>query len=153
MPAVFGVATEYQEGIGGLRLARGRFFTDAEDAGAAAVAVLGQSAATGFFGGDDPVGRFVKLNEQWFRVVGVVAPRLAPQGDVGGMPAQDSNNVVYVPISSAILRMEDAQVVHARRDRCDLHQSVDRRPGSRPPAPLDSRPAQPERIATPATSP
>ncbi len=51
----------------------------------------------------------MKLNEQWFRVVGVASPRLAPQGDVGGMPAQDSNNVVYIPISSAILRMEDAQ--------------------------------------------
>ena len=109
MPAVFGVATEYQEKIGGLRLARGRFFTDAEEAGGVAVAVLGQSAATGFFGGDDPVGRYVKLNEQWFRVVGVASPRLAPQGDVGGMPAQDSNNVVYIPIASAILRMEDAQ--------------------------------------------
>jgi putative ABC transport system permease protein len=108
MPAVFGVATVYQERIGGLRLARGRFFTRAEEDGAAAVAVLGQSAATGFFGADDPVGRSIKLNEEWFRVIGVAAPRLAPQGDVGGMPAQDSNNVVYVPITSAILRMEDA---------------------------------------------
>jgi putative ABC transport system permease protein len=103
------VSAVYQEQIGGLRLTRGRFFTQAEEQGAAAVAVLGQSAATGFFGGEDPTGRFVKLNEQWFRIVGVAAPRLAVQGDVGGLPAQDSNNVVYVPITAAILRMEDAQ--------------------------------------------
>ena len=51
----------------------------------------------------------MKLNEQWFRVIGVAAPRLAAQGDVGGLPAQDSNNVVYMPITAAILRMEDAQ--------------------------------------------
>jgi putative ABC transport system permease protein len=108
IPAVFGVAAVYQEAIGGLHLSHGRFFTAAEEGDAAAVAVLGQSAATGFFGAEDPVGRYVKLNEQWFRVVGVAAPRLAVQGDVGGLPAQDSNNVIYVPISAAILRMEDA---------------------------------------------
>jgi len=109
LPTIFGVAAVYQEQIGGLRLTRGRFFTEAEDDAAAAVAVLGQSTATGFFGAEDPVGRFVKFNEQWFRVIGVAAPRLAVQGDVGGLPAQDSNNVVYVPINAAILRMEDAQ--------------------------------------------
>ena len=109
VPAVFGVAAIYQQDIGGLRIARGRFFTEAEDAAAAAVAVLGQSAAASLFGAEDPVGRFVKLNDEWFRIVGVVAPRLAVQGDVGGLPAQDSNNVMYVPIRAAILRMEDAQ--------------------------------------------
>jgi len=117
VPAVFGVSAVYQQGIGNLKLARGRFFTAAEDDVAAPVAVLGQSAATGVFGADDPVGRFVKLNAEWFEVIGVAAPRLAAQGDVGGLPAQDSNNVVYVPINAAILRMEDAQAF--LRDQID----------------------------------
>ncbi|ODS58186.1 MAG: multidrug ABC transporter substrate-binding protein [Acidobacteria bacterium SCN 69-37] len=108
IPAVFGVSAVFQE-IGGLTMARGRFFTADEEAAGAAVTVLGQSAATAFFGADDPVGQFVKFNDEWFRVVGVAAPRLAVQGDVGGLPAQDSNNVAYVPISSAIRRLEDAQ--------------------------------------------
>jgi putative ABC transport system permease protein len=107
VPAVFGVAPAYQQ-IGGLTLSRGRYFTEDEADAGAAVAVLGQSAATGVFGGEDPVGRFVKFNDEWFRVIGVAAPRLAVQGDVGGLPAQDSNNVAYVPISSAILRLEDS---------------------------------------------
>jgi putative ABC transport system permease protein len=107
VPVVFGVAPAFQE-IGGLQLARGRFFTEEEAAAAEGVAVLGQAAATGLFGGENPIGQFVKLNEQWFRVIGVAAPRLAVQGDVGGLPAEDSNNVLYVPIMSAILRLEDA---------------------------------------------
>ncbi|MEO7192604.1 MAG: ABC transporter permease [Vicinamibacterales bacterium] len=109
VPAVFGVAAVFQSEIGGLHVSSGRFFTDAEDLAATAVAVLGQSAATGLFGAESPVGRFVKLNDEWFRIVGVVAPRLAVQGDVGGLPVQDSNNVIYVPIRAAILRMEDAR--------------------------------------------
>jgi putative ABC transport system permease protein len=109
IPTVFGVGSVYLKDIAGLRLSRGRFFSDAEDQAAAAVTVLGQSAATSLFGAENPLGRFVKLNEEWFQVVGVVAPRLAVQADVGGLPAQDSNNIVYVPIQAAILRIEDAQ--------------------------------------------
>src|SRR5690606_5610940 len=88
IPAVFGVSAIFQE-IGGLTMSRGRFFTDDEEQAAAAVAVLGQSAATALFGGENPVDRYVKFNDEWFRVIGVAAPRLAVQGDVGGMPAQD----------------------------------------------------------------
>jgi putative ABC transport system permease protein len=108
IPAVFGVSAVFEE-IGGLSLSRGRFFTAEEDQAAAAVTVLGQSAAVAFFGGANPVGEYVKFNDQWFRVIGVAAPRLAVQGDVGGMPAQDSNNVAYVPLQAAIGRIEDSQ--------------------------------------------
>jgi putative ABC transport system permease protein len=107
IPTVFGVAPAYQH-IGSLALARGRFFTEDEAAASTAVTVLGQSAATALFGAEDPIGRFVKFNDQWFRIIGVAAPRLAVQGDVGGLPAQDSNNVAYVPIGAAILRLEDS---------------------------------------------
>ncbi len=116
IPAVFGVSAIFQE-IGGLTMSRGRFFTEDEEQAAAAVAVLGQSAATALFGGENPIDRYVKFNDEWFRVIGVAAPRLAVQGDVGGMPAQDSNNVAYVPISAAILRMEDSQA--SLRDEID----------------------------------
>ncbi len=108
LPALFGVAADFRD-IGGLTMARGRFFTPDEAARGEAVTVLGQSTATALFGSEDPVGRFVKFNEDWFRVVGVAAPRLAVQGDVGGMPAQDSNNVAYVPIDAALLRFEDSR--------------------------------------------
>jgi putative ABC transport system permease protein len=63
----------------------------------------------GFFGPDDPIDQFLKINDQWYRVVGVAAPRLAAQGDVGGLPAQDYNNIIYIPIGAAILRLEDNQ--------------------------------------------
>jgi putative ABC transport system permease protein len=108
VPIVYGVASAYQ-GIEGLVTTRGRFFSDSEDRSAAAVAVLGQAAATSIFGVNDPVGQFVKLNQQWFRVVGVAAPQLVAENDVAGLPTQDRNNIVYVPLMSAIMRLEDSQ--------------------------------------------
>jgi putative ABC transport system permease protein len=108
MPVVFGVAPVYAR-LSGLRVVSGRFFDTRDDEEAAAVAVLGQAAAAGLFGADNPVGRFVKVNEQWFRVIGVAGPQLAVQADVGGLPAQDRNNIIYVPVMAALLRLEDAQ--------------------------------------------
>jgi putative ABC transport system permease protein len=108
VPIVYGVAAPYQ-GIAGLVTTRGRFFSASEDRSAAAVAVLGQAAATSIFGVNDPVGQFVKLNQQWFRVVGVAAPQLVAENDVVGLPTQDRNNIVYVPLMSAIMRLEDSQ--------------------------------------------
>jgi putative ABC transport system permease protein len=111
IPAVYGVSTSYQD-IASLSVARGRFFTEAEHDAAEAVAVLGRAAAANLFGAEDPIGRFIKANEQWFRVVGVAGPQLAMPGDVAGLPAQDTNNVVYVPVRAAMLRLEDTQAYY-----------------------------------------
>ena len=107
-PTAYGVEPEYEQ-IGGLKTTRGRFFTKAEADAADAVAVLGQAAAVSLFGVDDPVGQFVKLNQQWFRVIGVAGPQLVAENDVAGLPAQDRNNVIYVPLLAAMQRFEDSQ--------------------------------------------
>ena len=106
MPTVYGVAPQYQT-IAGLRTTRGRFFDEGENDAAGAVAVLGQAAAATLFGGDNPVGQYVKINQQWFEVIGVAGPQLVAENDVAGLPAQDRNNIVYVPINAALLRIED----------------------------------------------
>jgi putative ABC transport system permease protein len=115
MPMVYGVEPSYAA-ISGLRVSAGRFF-DAGDSEAGPVAVLGQAAAASLFGAEEPVGRFVKVNQQWFRVIGVAGPQLAAQTDVAGLPAQDRNNVIYVPLRSALLRIEDSQSF--RKDEID----------------------------------
>ena len=108
MPTVYGVDTAYLT-ISNLKVSMGRFFTGEEAGEAAPVTVLGQGAAATLFGAEDPIGKFIKVNEQWFRVVGVAGPQLTAQGNVGGLPAVDRNNLVYVPISSAMLRIEDSR--------------------------------------------
>ncbi len=107
-PIVYGVSPGYVA-IANLQLVTGRFFDEAETAGAAPVAVLGEAAAASLFGAQDPVGQHVKVNDQWFQVIGVAGPQLTVQADVGGLPAQDRNNLIYVPLYSAIFRLEDGQ--------------------------------------------
>ena len=84
-PVVYGVSPAYAT-IGNLAVASGRFFDEAETTSAAPVAVLGEAAAAAPFGAEDPIGRYVKVNDQWFRVVGVAGPQLTVQSDVAGIP-------------------------------------------------------------------
>ena len=107
-PVVFGVSPRFME-LSGLAIAAGRFFSDIEAESAAPVAVLGQGAAASLFGNEDPIGQFIKTNQQWFRVIGIVAPQLTVQTGVAGLGEQDGNQVIYVPLMAAILRLEEAQ--------------------------------------------
>jgi putative ABC transport system permease protein len=106
-PTVFGVEPNYQQ-IAGLGIVSGRFFDATEANNGAPVCVLGEGARTNLFGARDAIGQYVKVNEQWFRVIGVVGPQVSSQTDVAGIPAQDRNNLIYVPVVASILRLEDS---------------------------------------------
>src|SRR5258706_3847567 len=115
-PLVYGVSPAYQS-ILNLQVASARFFDEGETTSAAPVAVMGEAAAAALFGADDPVGRYVKVNDQWFRVIGVAGPQLTVQSDVAGIPAQDRNNIIYVPLYSSVFRLEDGQ--SSQKDEID----------------------------------
>ncbi len=108
MPTLYGIMPVYQQ-IASLRVLEGRFFTDDEDLRAVPLAVLGSGAKANLFGGQEAVGQYVKVNEQWFHVIGVTAPQLSAQSDIEGVQAQDANNLIYVPLQSAVRRLDDTR--------------------------------------------
>ena len=69
---------------------------------------MGVAAKCNLFGAADPIGEYVKVNEQWFRVIGVVSPQLSAQTEVAGVPSEDTNNIIYIPFQASILRLEDS---------------------------------------------
>lgn len=107
-PVVYGVAPDYEE-IAGLAAVEGRFFSEAENADAAPVCVLGSAAKLSLFGSADPIGKYIKVDTQWLHVIGVVAPQLSAQTEIAGMPSQDSNNLIYAPLNAVVMRMADSQ--------------------------------------------
>jgi putative ABC transport system permease protein len=116
IPVVYGVDPSYKR-IANLRIVGGRFFDDDEAGRALPVAVLGEAAKTVLFGQDEAVGKYVKVNEQWLHVVGIVGPQLSAGGAIEGVPSQDLNNLIYVPLNTAMLRMED--------NRSDMKDEID----------------------------
>jgi putative ABC transport system permease protein len=107
VPVVYGVNPSYIE-IAGLHLLEGRFFDQNEESRGASVCVLGAAAKSSLFGASNPIDQYLKVNEQWFRVIGVAGPQLSSRTEVAGLPAQDLNNIIYVPLNAAILRLEDS---------------------------------------------
>jgi putative ABC transport system permease protein len=105
MPAVYGVGTEYLD-ITGLKVVSGRYFDTEDNDGRASVCVLGEGARANLFPHQEALGQYIKINEQWFRVIGTLAPQLAAPSDISGLSSGDLNNVIYTPINSLIYRLE-----------------------------------------------
>ncbi len=76
---------------------RGRLFTELEDERGAPVVVLGSQSADKLFGARDPLGRFVRIDGDRFRVIGV----LKEQGSLFGMSL---DNRGIAPSRSAMAR-------------------------------------------------
>ena len=116
LPVLFGVEPSYVR-IAGLRAVDGRFFDAEENREARPICVLGEGAKASLFGPTAAVGQYVKVDEQWLHVVGVVGPQLSPGADVAGLSSQDLNNLIYVPLLTAISRLED--------NKSELHDEID----------------------------
>ena len=89
-------------------MVEGRFFDEDDESQAKPVCVLGAGARSSLFGASNPIGQYVKVDEQWFRVIGVAGPQLSSQTEVAGIPSQDLNNIIYVPLNAAVLRLENS---------------------------------------------
>lgn len=81
-------------------LSKGVFFSQEDQENYATVAVLGQTVAKALFpGGEDPLGKYVLVNNLVFQVVGVMSSKGAsPNG-------QDQDDVIFVPYETSSLRL------------------------------------------------
>lgn len=106
LPEMYGVRPAYAV-IHNLRPAEGRFFTKAEDDASSAVCVLGEIAKVSLFGYGAATGKFVKVNDTWLEVVGVLSEQVGAGGQSSGGQMQDANNLIYIPLNSFQYRYWD----------------------------------------------
>jgi putative ABC transport system permease protein len=82
----------------------GSFFTPLDVTGAQKVAVLGQTVADNLYGPDtDPTGQIIRIKNQPFKVLGVMAPK----GTSGF--GQDQDDVVYAPYTTVQKKLQGIQ--------------------------------------------
>ena len=106
-PTLVGVYPNFQE-INSLKLADGgRFFTEQEDRDSAAVCVLGEGAKVSLFGYGDALGKFVKGNDTWLQVIGILKPQAGGDSDMEGVQALNRNNMIIAPFNTVMRRFED----------------------------------------------
>ncbi|NWF84765.1 MAG: ABC transporter permease [Bryobacteraceae bacterium] len=105
-PVLIGVEPSYKD-IQSLRIVEGRFFTAEEDSQSAPVCVLGESAKVNLLGYEPAVGKFVKINDTWLQVIGVMAQQAGADTDVEGVEIISRNNLVVAPLNTVMRRFED----------------------------------------------
>ena len=81
------------------------------------VCLLGAETARDLFPAEDPVGKQVKLDEQWFEVVGIMNPRSLYTETVGELAARNLNQDIYVPLSSFLSRFSKEEPLASQIDQ------------------------------------
>jgi putative ABC transport system permease protein len=85
----------------------GSFFTAQDVATAQKVAVLGQTVSDNLFGPDvDPTGQIIRVKNQPFKVLGVMAPK----GSTGF--GQDQDDAVYAPYTTVQKKLQGIQHIN-----------------------------------------
>jgi len=107
MPELIGVLPNYTD-IYNVALLEGRFFTEEENMRSAPVCVLGERTKVNLLGYGSAVGKFVKLNEVWLQVIGVMSPQATEKSKIEGLEADDRNNLVVAPLNSVMRRFQDS---------------------------------------------
>ncbi len=95
--AVYGVTPEFVP-VRSFEVAKGRFISTQDESSARAVAVLGSDLRTKLFPTGTAIGQQVRIGNQAFKVVGVMAPKGAVFGS-----NQDEN--AYIPLSTMVNRI------------------------------------------------
>jgi putative ABC transport system permease protein len=106
MPQLIGVLPSYAT-IHNLHIVEGRFFNGAHETTSAPVCVLSQGAKTSLLGYHPAVGKYVKVNDNWLEVVGVLAESVAAVTKSSGGKMEDLNNVIYIPFHTFKYRFWD----------------------------------------------
>lgn len=100
--------------VNALKLARGRLLTEIDIDSEASVCVLGPETAAALFPFEDPIGGSVRVDRDYYHVVGVVESRAAVQGIKGAVGPQEFDKDVYIPLTTLWARTTD-QYTASRR--------------------------------------
>ncbi len=116
---LYGVQPSYAA-IHNLEAKEGTFFDAQQEAASAAVCVLGEKAKVELLGYGPAVGKYIKVNDTWVEVIGVLGKQLTSSSSASSAQADDRNNVIYIPLSTSQYRFWDNNFFRDDVDGIDM---------------------------------
>ena len=95
----------------------GTFLTEEHHKNALRACVLGAEAAKTLFPVEDPIGQKVKLDDQWFEVVGTMGSKSLFTETIGELAARDLNQDIYTPLASFLMRFTKEEPLASELDQ------------------------------------
>jgi putative ABC transport system permease protein len=105
-----GVEPSYFE-VSNFELYEGKMFTQDQLISGKPVCIIGKSISTRFFSRENPIGKRIKVGNQWMEVVGVLEERLVSEKAMSNLGIRDFNMDVYVPIQTALVRYKNRDMI------------------------------------------
>ena len=94
-----------------LNVAEGQRFSADQVGQGRAVAVIGYGVRTRFFTTEDPLGKEIKVGDNWLTVIGVLEDRKVSSETSQRLGIRDANMDVYIPVPTLLLRYRNRAVV------------------------------------------
>ena len=103
---VVGVTNSFFE-LNNLALASGISFHKMHLEAGKPVCIIGHNVRKRFFPESDPLGEYIKCGMTWMKIIGVLEKRTASKESLESLGIRDYNSDVYIPIKTALLRIQD----------------------------------------------
>jgi len=105
-----GVNSSYFD-VSNFRLGYGNMFSQQQIEKGDPVCIIGKSIEDKFFSEEYPLGKMIKVGNQWLKVIGVLNRRLITDENINRLGIRDYNMDVYVPINTMLIRYRDRALV------------------------------------------
>ena len=110
---LLGVSTAYFD-IFNLPLQEGTFFNDYQEENGIPVCVIGANIKNKFFSKENPIGKYIKFDKVWLKVVGVLEKNDVSLTRFENIGVNVMNDNIYVPVKTMLLRYQNRSLVGSR---------------------------------------
>lgn len=103
---LIGVTAAYFD-LANVKIARGSHFTPEQMEAGHAVCIIGSDIRARFFKDQNPIGKYLKVGEEWLQVIGVTAGKQVSTKAIESLGIRNINMDVYTPLQTMLLRYKD----------------------------------------------
>ncbi len=110
---LLGVGNSYFD-IFNLPLFEGSFFNDYQEENGIPVCVIGANIKNKFFSKENPIGKYIKFDHVWLKVVGVLEKNDVNLTRFENIGVNVMNDNIYVPVKTMLMRYQNRALVASR---------------------------------------
>lgn len=96
-----------------LEVAQGQMFNNEQLREGKQVCIIGQVIKSKLFPKEDPIGKFIKCDNVWLKVIGVIQGKNVSASASENLGISDYNKFIYAPLQTLLLRYKDRSLVNA----------------------------------------
>ncbi len=106
---LLGVSNEYFN-IFDLPLEQGAYFNEFQETNGIPVCVIGGNIKNTFFPKEDPIGKYIKFDRVWLRVVGVLERTNVDLTRFEDIGVNVMNDNIYIPVKTMLMRFQNREL-------------------------------------------